>query len=132
MRLSQYAAICRAKPDWPERLRVLLASCPAPDGERVGAAFRKAQGLPALIESISQDVFSGAISVKRLNTLICDGLLPLAQAEGILEASTFWQQWPAGDAPEALYRFLKQAQVVDRTEPFANGQLQGGLQLLIR
>lgn len=131
LRLNQYAAICRAHPDWPQRLRGILAAYPPVDASLSGAAFRKAHGLPALIESISQDVFSGVISAKRLNTLICDALLPLAQAASLLEAEACWQQWPAGDAPEALYRFLKQGQIIDRAQPFANGQLQGGLQLLI-
>lgn len=131
LRLNQYAAICRATPDWPQRLQALLASRPSVEGGLVGAAFRKTHGLPVLIESIAQDVFAGTISAKRLNTLICDALLPLAAAAGILDAEAYWQEWPAGDAPDALYRFLKQAQIVDRTEPFANGQLQGGLQLLL-
>jgi hypothetical protein len=76
-------------------------------------------------------VFADTISAKRLNTLICDGLLPLAAAVGRVEAKAYWLNWPAGDAPDTLYRFLKQAQIIDRAEPFANGQLQGGLQLLI-
>jgi hypothetical protein len=131
LRLNQYAAICRAHPDWPQRLQALLANCPAAEGALTGAAFRKAVGMPRLIKSIAHDVFSDTISSQRLNTLICDALLPLAAAAGILEAEPFWQQWPAGDAPDALSRFLKQAQVVDRAQPFANGQLQGGLHLLI-
>jgi hypothetical protein len=130
-RLAQYAAICKARPDWPDRLQVLLRHVPKPDESAVGAAFRKAYSVSALIQEISSDVFADLISAKRLNTLICDGLLPLVSAAGILDAEAYWKQWPAGDAPDALYRLLKQAQIIDRTQPFSNGQLQGGLQLLI-
>ncbi|MGZ0654395.1 DUF2851 family protein [Coraliomargarita sp. W4R53] len=130
-RLAQYAAICQAHPDWPERLRRVLATCQLSDASLSGAAFRKAQGLPHLTERISSEVFADTISAKRLNTLICDGLLPLAQAAGVAEVAPYWLNWPAGDAPDALYRFLKQSQIIDRAEPFSNGQLQGGLHLLI-
>lgn len=130
-RLAQYAAICQAHPDWPERLHRVLATLRADDTVLSGAAFRKACALPQLIERISTEVFAGTISAKRLNTLICDGLLPLAAAAGMGAVEDYWLHWPAGDAPDALYRFLKQAQVIDRAEPFSNGQLQGGLHLLI-
>ena len=130
-RLAQYAKICKERADWPERLESVLATLKMGEGALTGAAFRKSFGLPALIEGISAEVFADTISAKRLNTLICDGLLPLAAAVGRVEAKAYWLNWPAGDAPDTLHRFLKQAQIVDRAEPFANGQLQGGLQLLI-
>lgn len=130
-RLAQYAAICQAHPDWPSRLERVLSGIDAGDPSLKGAAFRKRYGLPDLAERISGEVFSGKISAKRLNTLVCDALLPLAQAAGILEAEAHWRHWPAGDAPVRLHAFLKQAQIIDRTEPFPNGQVQGGLQLLI-
>lgn len=131
VRLKQYTEICRTHPDWPERLEAVLSGCAVKDAERTGAAFRKQHGLPELTERIAQEVFSGVISAKRLNTLVCDALLPLAQAAGWTEAEAYWLHWPAGDAPERLHAFLKQAQVIDRAEPFSNGQVQGGLQLLI-
>mgnify|MGYP005852692467 CR=1 FL=1 len=130
-RLRQYASICREHPDWPERLGEVLWSFPTVGVGLRGAAFRRAHGIPKLIERISVEVFAETISAKRLNTLICDALFPLAAAAGLLDAETYWMQWPAGDAPEALHRFLKQAQIIDRAEPFSNGQLQGALQLLI-
>lgn len=130
-RLRQYAAICREHPDWPERLREVLRSFPEPDAELSGAAFRRTHGVSGLVERISTEVFGGAMSAKRLNTLICDALLPLAAAAGLIEAAAYWREWPAGDAPDALHRFLKQAQIIDRTDPFSNGQLQGSLHLLL-
>ena len=131
-RLRQYASICQAQPDWPERLGEVLREFPLVDSDRTGAAFRRAYGMPKLIERLSSEVFTDTISGKRLNTLICDALLPLAAAEGRLpDAEAYWMQWPAGDAPDALHRFLKQAQIIDRAEPFSNGQLQGALQLLL-
>lgn len=130
-RLAQYAEICRVHPDWPARLERILAGLNAGEATLSGAAFRQRQGLSDLTERISGEVFSGVISAKRLNTLVCDALLPLAQAANLAQAEAYWLHWPAGDAPECLHGFLKQAQIIDRAEPFSNGQLQGGLQLLI-
>lgn len=129
-RLRQYRAICEAHPDWPERLRRILQAFPPANAANTAAAFRRRQGLADLVERLSSEVFSGVISAKRLNTLICDALLPLAGAEGLCPAEDYWMHWPAGDAPDRLFRFLKQAQVIDRAEPFSNGQLQGALKLL--
>ncbi|WPJ96184.1 DUF2851 family protein [Coraliomargarita algicola] len=131
-RLAQYVGICQAQPDWPEGLRQVLGTCTTSDGDCSGLAFRKAQNVPRLVARISDEVFSDTISAKRLNTLICDALLPLAHAAGVADLAAYWMHWPAGDAPDALYRFLKQAQVIDRAQPFSNGQLQGGLHWLIR
>ncbi|MDQ8195800.1 DUF2851 family protein [Coraliomargarita sp. SDUM461004] len=141
-RLQQYATICRQHRDWPERLRHVLsvisdtgAGAAAWDESQElnisGATFRQRQGITPLIERFSQYVFSNAISSKRLNTLICDAVLPLGHAAGIADLTSYWQHWPAGDAPDALYRFLKQAQIMSRSNPFSNGQLQGGLHLLM-
>lgn len=130
-RLAQYAQICKLRSGWPERLQSVLEGIDADVEGLSGAAFRKSVGLSQLIERLSAEVFADTISAKRLNTLVCDGLLPLAAAAGLVEAKTYWLNWPAGDAPDALHRLLKQAQIIDRAEPFANGQLQGGLHLLL-
>jgi hypothetical protein len=133
-RLRQYAAICKAHPDWPERLEQVLKAGRLGDACLSGAAFRKASDLSGLIEQISAEVFADTLSAKRLNTLICDAVLPLAEAEGVVETEShwlsYWMHWPTGDAPDALHRFLKQAQIIDRVEPFSNGQLQGALHVL--
>lgn len=130
-RLRQYAGICRAYPDWPERLERIFTAREDADASLSGARFRKAYSVTGLIEQISTDVFANQLSARRLNTLICDAALPLSQAAGLAETKPYWLHWPAGDAPVALHRFLKQAQIINRTEPFSNGQVQGGLHLLI-
>lgn len=136
-RLAQYASICHAHPDWPARLEGILADWHAgaegAEGAALqpGLAFRKQHALLDLGARIAVEVFSGMLSAKRLNTLICDALLPLAQAASLAATEAYWLHWPAGDAPERLHRFLQQAQIIDRAEPFSNGQVQGGLQILI-
>jgi hypothetical protein len=130
-RIRQYASICQVNPDWPKRLVEVLRAFPATDTDRTGSEFRRTYEIPKLIKRISVEVFAEKISAKRLNTLICDGFLPLATAHGLLDGAAYWRQWPAGDAPDALHRFLKQAQIINRAEPFSNGQLQGALQLLL-
>lgn len=130
-RLEQYVEICRAHADWPERLAKVFEVFRDSDPSLSGAVFRKAHELPKLLETISEEVFNGVLSAKRLNTLICDGLLPLAHAAGLADAEAFWLNWPAGDGPVALQRFLKQAEMIDRAEPYSNGQLQGGLHLAL-
>jgi hypothetical protein len=139
LRLAQYADICRSCPEWPDRLRTILVGftpggSDQPDGADraglTGAAFRRKWGITARHKQIATEVFADTLSATRLNTLICDGVLPLAEAAGICAARSFWMEWPSGDAPESLRRLLKRAGIITREEPFANGQLQGAIQLL--
>lgn len=129
-RLQQYREICEQCPNWPIELREQIRSFEVSESADNGVSFRKSHSLSRKLESITV-VFGNKISAKRLNTLVCDAILPLAAADGMIGASEYWLNWPAGDAPDSLHRFLKNAGVLDRQNPFSNGHLQGALQLLL-
>ena len=58
--------------------------------------------------------------------------MPLAQADGLLEAFGYWWHWPPGDRPDGQRSFLKQAGLCDRANPICNGLVQGVLELFVR
>lgn len=131
LRLAQYLEIARKQPAWPDKFRESMdqfAPVEAADGT---ARFRKLAGLGKLQAFISEVIFSGTIGEKRLNALICDGLLPLAAAGGYLDGSEHWKHWMPGDAPDALRRFLKHAEIISRKQPLSNGWNQGALALFL-
>lgn len=130
-RLIQYQSICAASPDWPEQVRSVLERFEPAGHSRTVAEFRKASGLSEKLRALS-GVFGNQISAKRLNTLICDALLPMAAADQLFDASGYWLNWPPGDAPDRLLRFLKSSEVIDRSNPLANGHVQGALQMLLK
>jgi hypothetical protein len=129
-RLQQYCEICEQCPEWPMKLRALIERFEASEASASGTAFRKEHGVSKKLEAIAA-VFGNKISTKRLNTLICDAILPLAAADRMIDASEYWLNWPSGDTPDSLHRFLKNSGVLDRQNPFSNGHLQGALQLLL-
>lgn len=129
-RLQQYLEICELCPDWPVKIRSFLEGFESSEPAGSVAVFRKTYGISLKLEAIAA-VFGNKISAKRLNTLICDAILPLASADGMMDASKYWLNWPSGDAPDSLHRFLKNAGVLDPKNPFSNGHLQGALQLLL-
>ncbi len=129
-RLRQYSAICRAVPDWPKRLRDLLAEQPlaSTDDPR---AFRQVAGLAALRGTIASQVFVDQLGGTRLDTLLCDALFPLAAAESLESSASFWQHWYPGDLPGKLGDFLKDAGLTTVAQPKTNGSCQGALGLFL-
>ncbi len=128
LRLRQYAAICNANPDWPDQLLQCLKGSELVDSA-APADFRKAADTKELLRCISEAVFRGMIGSKRLNTLLCDAVFPLAGV--VLDArwQAYWQHWYPGDFPDALTRIYRQADLAERANPMSNGALQGFLVL---
>jgi len=136
VRLRQYAAWVARVPRWPEvwrdAARALEAGLPAPvEG---AAAVRRAEGFGEWRAKVAERVCGGAIPGTRLDTLICDGLLPLAAAEGfcIAAAERRWRHWFPGDLPPSLRRVLVAAGECDgAAHPLSHGAAQGALGWLI-
>jgi len=129
-RLLQYAAICCRAPDWPERLRCVLNRC-SPSVDRSTRAYRRSVGMGALRKAVADEVFGSFLGGTRLDTLMCDAILPLAQAAGVCAASELWQHWYPGDFPPKLAGFLKDSGLTDAENPKSNGRCQGALALFL-
>ncbi|MGB0742961.1 MAG: hypothetical protein ACPGSB_00410, partial [Opitutales bacterium] len=128
LRLKQYAQICSADSNWPGQLLDILRNSPQIELENA-AEFRKAARTKELLSVISEQVFQGVIGSKRLNTLLCDAVFPLAHnvlGEGWQHC---WQHWYPGDYPDAFSRFYRKAGLADTPVPMSNGMLQGILVL---
>ena len=130
LRLQQYARICAANPNWPDQLRSLLETAEFIESADP-AAFRKTASLKDLETRISQEVFQGVLGSKRLNTLLCDAIFPLAAAAFGEEWAPYWQHWYPGDFPDSFARFYQQAGLGESRVPMSNGQMQGILALFV-
>jgi len=124
-RLAQYAKWASACPKWPSRLGELAADWPAPLMSDDTRAVRRAASLAALREQIFLNICGGAVGGTRLDTLICDGLLPLATLRTGGAFSGLWWHWWAGDLPG----FLRNARSDLRS--VLTPQCQGAIQALI-
>ncbi|MFP6900403.1 MAG: hypothetical protein VCA36_05640 [Opitutales bacterium] len=79
-------------------------------------------------EALAEKIFGGAIGCGRLSTLMVDGLLPLLAAKTGRDLFGWWFHWYAGDAPEALIRFLREVGLTGKGQrPLCNGWVQGGI-----
>ncbi|MFU8847985.1 MAG: DUF2851 family protein [Opitutales bacterium] len=128
LRLQQYSALCRANPDWPQKLLESLHQAPLLHVQSP-TEFRKNVVSKALQRCLSDDVFQGIIGSKRLNTLLCDGIFPLAALALDPSWAFYWQHWYPGDFPDAFTRFYRQAGLADASLPMSNGSMQGILAL---
>ncbi|MEO6246259.1 MAG: DUF2851 family protein [Opitutaceae bacterium] len=135
-RLRQYAAWAAARPEWPARLLFLGASLPtidpAPGARENTRAIRRAQKFPALRQEIAADICGVTIGGTRLETLLCDGFLPLLAAQTSRDYRGLWHHWFAGDLPPAIAGSLRALGYFDgKAHPACHGSAQGLLGWLI-
>lgn len=126
-RLRQYQRVASLRADWPEMLCHLM---PKPvsglDVATPTARFRKQAGLAGLGEKIATQVLSQAIGGSRLDTLVCDGLLPLAAARTGIDLLPVWFHWYLGDVPREVRRALRETGIAGRgVAPPCHGWGQG-------
>ena len=136
VRLRQYASWVARVPAWPDVWRIIARSLPRPCPKEGGgaAAVRRAENFGGWREKVAESVCGGAIPGTRLDTLICDGLLPLAAADGLAGEAMEqrWRHWFPGDLPPSLRRVLVAAGVCDgAAHPLSHGAAQGALGWLI-
>lgn len=132
-RLEQYLTIVQNQPEWPTLLMNSIKQFPASASasESSTSKFRKQFQLLELKKIISESVFGSHVSDGRLNTIIVDAILPLATAAELIDGSTYWQHWFAGDSPDAIKHFLKNIEAHTRKNPLSNGLIQGALGLFL-
>lgn len=135
-RLKQYAAIVRARPDWPGRLVnwaesiTALADAgaaaslhPAPVASRLA---RRQLNLARLRATLAADVLGGVLAGTRLDNLACDGFLPLLAAHRGTDAFATWFHWFLGDAPDQVKRALPRLGITGTADqPACHGLAQG-------
>lgn len=125
-RLHQYAAWVRQSPAWPERLRAQADRLPAISLEESTRQQRRAAGFPGCRSRFAALVCGGAVGGTRLDTLVCDGFLPLLAGDGARGLEGWWYHWFPGDLPRNFVVALRQAGVFARgTAPVCHGMVQG-------
>lgn len=136
-RLRQYARWVSARPHWPDRLDSVMNPLPAiaaPPGSRTGA-IRRDLGFRRRREDWRAALCGQAVGGPRFDTLLCDGLLPLAAASGRVEeraACAWWGHWFEGDLPAGLHAGLRDlAEIGGDPAPACQGLAQGLLGWLL-
>lgn len=131
IRLEQYVKWVSEKRDWPRLLLNLKEELPSGGiGSVGGAKYRKSVRLREIQDLFLDGVTGGHLSGSKLDTVVCDGFLPLMSAYLDLDLSGLWFHWFAGNVPNSLVQSLKRLSVLDpRMFPMSNGWSQGLLKL---
>ncbi len=127
-RLRQYAAWVRACPDWPERLIRAAEGLPsvAANGETRIDETRRELALSKWRGQLARVICGDAVGGTRFDTLVCDGLLPLAAAQSCRDLSAVWFNWFLGDVPLAVRQAMPKLGVAGtRSQPLCHGFSQG-------
>lgn len=132
-RLDQYHRWVRARPAWPAELEQLCRRIP----ERIGGtspsgASRRATGFAQWRADFAR-ITAESVGGPRLDTLVCDGFLPLGAAQsgapGLFE---LWFNWFPGDMPDQLRAALPHLGLCGGVgQPLCHGLAQGLLGWLI-
>jgi hypothetical protein len=125
-RLTQYASWTGLRADWPARVLDLGARLPAVNLAASTPILRRQHHFHAWRDQISETICARTISGTRLNNLICDGVLPLLDADSGCELGGLWYHWICGDLPPWLTSGLRQLGFFDgRAQPACHGAAQG-------
>ena len=131
-RLGQYAAWVRAVPDWTGRLVRIGCGLPVGSLGPAAGAARRTHGLADWRRRLAGEVCGGVLGGPRLDTLVCDGFLPLIAAESGRDLGGLWQHWYPGDLPPSLMLALRELGLAGgRAQPAAHGPGQGLLGWLL-
>jgi len=127
LRLRQYQHWAARHPDWPEVLRNVVPELPSDVGVASATApVRKKVGAAGLRENIARQVLADATGGSRLDTLICDGFLPLLAAATGHDLLPVWFHWYLGDVPVEVRRALRETGIAGQSAtPFCQGWGQG-------
>jgi len=133
LRLEQYREWVGEKPNWPSDLEEWASQLPKAfaQARRSTGEFRKVVAMPRLKRSIVARIMgSKRLGGSKLDTLVCDGFLPLVFAQTRIPVSQLWFHWYVGDAPPGSRNSLRNLGVLEmRRFPLANGWVQGLLGL---
>ena len=127
LRLRQYLTWTKGRSDWPDVLCDVLGTGGAlAISALTTTQFRHQHGMTGLREKIAKVVLSEAVGGSRLDTLICDGFLPLVAARADRDLQALWFNWFMGDMPLDLGKSLSLLGVAGRGAPaFCHGWGQG-------
>jgi len=132
VRLGQYCRVLNINPDWPSDLRAVEFPVGGGSPSVAASDFRKRADLPSLRRRVADGVLAGEIGGTRLDTLVCDGFIPLLAALQGFDLSDCWNYWYRGDSPDSLLQMLRLLAVADgRRWVLCNGYLQDGFQWLL-
>ena len=133
LRLRQYQAWVSHQPDWPEILRQIMpAISTGLTSATATPLVRKQAGLPGMRVNLARELIGDAISGSRLDTMICDGFLPLAAVATGRDLFPEWFHWFLGDVPLEVRRALRETGIAGvGTMPFCHGWGQGLLGWLL-
>ncbi|MCP5530784.1 MAG: DUF2851 family protein [Opitutaceae bacterium] len=122
-RLQQYAQWVGACPAWPAELLKAGARWPRVDLNAATRSARSSAGLSVIKLYIADHLCGGALGGTRLDTMICDAMLPLVSAASGRDLAGLWWHWWPGDWPG--FAEAARAEVGRVMSPFCQGAVQG-------
>lgn len=122
-RLQQYAQWVAACPHWPGDLIKAAAAWPQLALADSTRSVRGSGGLSEVKTHIAHHVCGGALGGTRLDTMVCDAMLPLVSAHSGWNLSGVWWHWWPGDLPG--FAEAVRAETGRIISPFCQGAVQG-------
>ena len=127
-RLGQYLRWASLHPHWPQAWADIVSGWPEVPAGLTTASARKTYRLSRLRARVAYEVCGKAVGGSRFETIVTDGLLPLAAARFSKEDALLgsWMHWFPGDLPPGIPQALRDLGATGSSrQPLSNGLGQG-------
>jgi len=127
-RLGQYLGWASLRPRWPQAWADMATDWPEVPAGLTTTSARKAYRFSRLRVRVGEEVCGQTVGGSRFETIMTDGLLPLAAARFSKEEALFgsWVHWFPGDLPPGIPEALRDLGVTGSSgKPVSNGLGQG-------
>jgi len=130
-RLKQYTSLLEKEPAWPKRILEQVALFK--DEACMDTIFnhKRSQGMQKMKTVFQSDIFHNFVGETRFHTIMIDAILPLIEAEKLMDTEAIWLDWWLGDKPNTSAIYLNQLLSAESRSPNRNAWIQGLYGLLV-
>jgi len=132
LRLGQYTSLMEKEPNWPNRIIENIALLKEHGLTQTICNHKRSPMMQKMKTVFQSDILHNFVGETRFHTIMIDALLPLIEAEKLMDTEAIWLDWWLGDKPNASTIYLNQLLSKQSRRPNRNAWVQGLYNLLIK
>ena len=131
-RLGQYTSLLKKEPNWPKEIIKQIKLFEDFDSKDLICGHRRSQKIQRIKKIFQSDIFHNFVGETRFHTIMIDAILPLIEAEKLIDTEALWLNWWVGDKPHSSASYLNHLLPKPARSPNRNAFIQGIYGLLIK
>ena len=131
-RLKQYTSLLEKEANWPKRIIEHTAFFKDQGSIDTISNHKRSPMMRKMKTVFQSDILHNFVGETRFNTIMIDALLPLIEAEDLMQTEGIWLDWWLGDKPNSSMLYLNHLLSKHNRSPNRNAWVQGLYGLLIK